>query len=56
MVTRGPRGVLRLNCMADARTDLYHAISASVAGLVHVLFPGVMQRVSQFEESRTSTE
>ena len=34
---------------------LYQAILASVAGLVHVLFPGVMHRVSQLEESRSST-
>jgi Transposase IS116/IS110/IS902 family len=31
-----------------------HPRAASVAGLVHVLFPGVEQRVSQFEESRSS--
>jgi len=31
------------------------AIVAPASGLVHVLFPGVMQRVSQFAESRSST-
>ena len=48
--------MIRCGTGRDASTPLdCPADDPAGAGLVHVLFPAVMQRASQFEESRSST-
>jgi hypothetical protein len=50
-----------LNCQLPGASErgrmlrLRWIVLRTIAGLVHVPFPGVIQRASQFEESRSST-